>query len=108
MHTAVRDNFSLNTMKTIASLVLATITLSIAPSIQAHNFGKKIIIHGHTSHHFCAPRYVVCTKELCRRIEWRCVYDSHGCHRNVAYYVVTYATFYSDGSRHSFTRTFRA
>ena len=108
MHTAVRDNFSLITMKTIASLVLATITLSIAPSIQAHDHGKKIIIHSHNSHHFCAPRYVICTKELYRQIQWRCEYDSYGCHRNVAYYVVTYATFYSDGSRSSFTRMFRA
>src|SRR4051812_35642618 len=72
MHTAVRDNFSLITMKTIASLVLATLTLSAAPSTQAHDHcGKKIIIQSCTPH-YCASRYVICTKELYRQIEWRC------------------------------------
>jgi hypothetical protein len=96
-------------MKTIASLVFATLTLSTVPSVKAHDHcGPKIIVQTCTPHHFCATPYVICTKELCRDIQWRCVYDSYGCQHTVAYYVVTYANFYSDGSRRSFTRTFRA
>jgi hypothetical protein len=95
-------------MKTIASLVLATLTFTAVPAAQAHDYGRtSIIISSSSCIPHCAPRYV-CTKELCRRYECRSAYDQFGCRHSYHVLVITYADYYSDGSARSYTRAFRA
>jgi hypothetical protein len=111
MHTAVRDNFSLITMKTIASLAIAALTLTASPAVQAHDHhhhscgNRPIIIGGGFGVSF-APRYVS-TRELYRSIQTQWGYDSWG--NLVTYNVltITYADFYSNGTSRTYTRTYR-
>jgi hypothetical protein len=87
-------------MKAIAILVLATLSLAIAPATQARD-------NGYRSAAYCAPR-LICTKEVCRRTECRWATDHCGRRYSYEVTVITYANHYSDGSRNVFTRTFRA
>ncbi len=89
-------------MKTILSvLALALTTLAAAPAAKANDY-------------YCAPRrvycapVVVCTKVVCCHTE--CRYATDHCGRAYSFHVkvVTYADIYSDGSRNTYTRTFRA
>jgi hypothetical protein len=100
-------------MKTIASIAIATLTLSAVPEIQAHDYSwknKKITIHNcapipHYKPHFCAPT-LVCTKEISRCYHSRVGYDSHGCLIKYNVLLITYANYYSDGSSRTYTRTY--
>lgn len=98
-------------MKTIVSLVIATLTFVAAPAAQALDLRPRITIVTSSScvpqhHHHCAPSYV-CTKELCRHFQTQWVYDSFGSAYSVNVLVITYADYYSDGSARSYTRTYR-
>lgn len=89
-------------MKTIlAVLAIAVTTLATAPAAQANEcyYGPRRV--------YCAPVFV-CTKVICCRTE--CRYATDHCGRSYSFHVkvVTYADIYSDGSRNTYTRTFRA
>jgi hypothetical protein len=91
-------------MKIIASLVITTLTTLIAVSTtQAHDHGgkskKHIIIQS------CMP-VPHCTKEIDRCYHTKSGYDSHGCFIHYKVLVITYASYYSNGSSRTFTRTF--
>ena len=89
-------------MKSILTLAIAAATLFAAvPSAEA---GYR---RTYEPQYSCRPVYL-CTKVICRRTECRWATDHCGrrYHYNVT--VVTYADHYSDGSRNTYTRTFRA
>ena len=89
-----------NTMKSILTLAIAAIALITAvPSAEAG--------YGNSCQSYCRPSYC-CTKVVCRHTECRWATDH--CGRNYRYHVtvVTYADLYSDGSRNTYTRTYRA
>jgi hypothetical protein len=109
---------SLPKMKIIASLAITTLTtLFAASTVQAHddhggkNKSKKhIIIQScmpapHCKPHYCPPT-LVCTKEIDRCYHIKSGYDSHGCFFHYKVMVVTYASYYSNGTTRTFTRTF--
>ena len=87
-------------MKTIVILALATLTLAAAPASNAAEYRYRTV-------GYCAP-HVVSTKEVCRRAVCQYAYDH--CGRRYSYHVVvvTYASYYSDGSSRTYTRSFRA
>ena len=86
------------TMKTILLLALATASLiSTAPSAKA----------GHCGYDYCQPVFLG-TRVLCRHCECRIGYDHCGRAYRYDVTVVTYADLYSDGSRNTYTRTYRA
>jgi len=89
-------------IKTIAILALATMSLVAAPAAQASDRGCRTLTVD-----YCAPRYV-CTKEVCRRTECRWGQDYCGRRYSYTVVVITFADYYSDGSRRSYTRTYRA
>ncbi len=87
-------------MKSILTLAIAALTLIAAvPSAEAG--------YGYSCQHYCRPVYCS-TVVVCRHTECRWATDH--CGRRYSYHVtvVTYADVYSDGSRRTYTRTFRA
>lgn len=95
-------------MKTKSSSILAiafaasALSLLTATATQASDYGTRTITVTH-----CAPRYV-CTEELCRRTECRYALDHCGRRVSIQVTVITYADRYSDGSRRTYTRAYRA
>ena len=85
-------------MKTIALLIIVIITtLSAAPKADAgQQYGYR-----------CTPAYL-CTKEICRRTE--CHYAYNHCGQRYAYHiiVITYADYYSNNTRRTYTRCYRS
>ncbi len=55
---------------------------------------------------YCAP-YVLKTKEVCRRTECRWAKDHCGRRYSYMVTVITYASYYSDGTCRQFTRSYR-
>jgi hypothetical protein len=92
--------------KTIAilAIAIATFTLAAAPAASAADCGYR---YGVVTVGYCAPRYV-CTKEICRRTECRWATDHCGRRYSYMVTVITFADHYSDGSRRTYTRTYRA
>jgi hypothetical protein len=88
-------------MKTIVILALATLPLIATPAASASDCYRVVTVD------YCAPRYV-CTKEICRRTECRWACDRSGRRYSYEVTVITFADYYSDGSRRSYTRTYRA
>ena len=88
-------------MKTIlAVLAIALTSLAAAPSARANEcYAPRRV--------YCAP-VVVCTKVVCCHTECRWATDYCGRSYNYHVKVVTYADIYNDGSRNTYTRTFRA
>lgn len=89
-------------MKSILTLtiVIAAAILTLAPA--SAEAGTR-----YQSYSSCAPRYIQ-TREICRRYE--CRYATDHCGRRYSYQVtvVTYADYYSNGSKRSYTRVYRA
>jgi hypothetical protein len=89
-------------MKTILSvLAIALTTLAVAPSANANGY-------------YCAPRRTycapvfVCTRVVCSHTECRRAVNYCGECYTYHVNIVTYADIYSDGSRNTYTRVFRA
>jgi hypothetical protein len=95
-------------IKSILLIAIATLTFAAAPAAQAtdrcYSSGYRTITVTVTH---CAPKFV-CTREVCRRTECRYAYDHCGRRISFEVVVITYADFYSDGSRRTYTRTHRA
>ena len=91
-------------MKNILILALAAAALAAtAPTATAGNYRYSSCEPQYT----CRPVYR-CTKELCRRTECRWAVDHCGRRYRYEVVVITYADIYSDGSRNTYTRTYRA
>lgn len=94
-------------MRYIATSTIAALTLlAVMPAASGSDYKPRARIVS-TGHDYRAPCYVR-TKELCRHIECRWAKDH--CGRRYAYEVtvITFADIFSDGSRRTYTRTYRA
>ena len=86
-------------MKLIAALVIAIAACDASPTT------AQVCDSGQVVH--CAP-VVVSTCEVDRCFQYRTAYDECGNPRRYRVAVVTYRSRYSDGSRRTFTRVYRA
>ena|SRR6187431_2112121 len=111
MHMAVGYIHPQNTMKTIASLVIAALTLTALPATAKdhkhhHHCGNSPIIIGGGFGTSFAPRYVS-TRELYRTVQTQWAYDSYGNSYAYNVLVITYADLYSNGTSRTYTRSYR-
>ena len=107
-------------MKTLIALIAATVGIAAAApeaSAGGHrhggiglNFGHGgININvGHGGGCYHRPVYKLYTRETCRRYFCKTHYTHCGRPYTVRYVSITYTDFYSNGSRRSYTRSFRA
>lgn len=94
-------------MKTILSFAITITALTAsAPTASAADriSSPRVITVGYD---YCAPRYL-CTKEVCRRTECRWAKDHCGRRYRYEVTVITFADHYSDGSRRTYTKIYRA